>query len=145
MPSPEKTSNGTYYILNKGIKVLYYLFLAVPIFYVAVATFSYYSVFHSLGSEPSTYDYTYKIAAERNVPLNTFPVSWGNKLIWVWVWSLVYLMPVVTISVFVLSRFYKKLRFPKYLVLSVILAYGVSYGLMWTEQFGGWYFQFVLD
>ena len=124
---------------------IYYVLVLLPIIYVAVSIFSYYSVLNSFGEVPGN-DTLYYLARTKNIRINTFPTHMGETLIIVLMYAYLFVPIFIFINYVVSKEFIDKriIRFQKHAALILIGVYLIVYFLQWTDSVG-WYFQYVLD
>ena len=138
-----KTVDLFYKAINAGIISIYCFLIAVVIFYHIVATYSHTSVYDTFGPIPGN-DALYELAVKKDLQINTFPVDCGYNLIMTW-FCLFYIIPVLIVVNYFIYRSNKKIKFQKYWSIALLCCYLGSWGLMSSDKFGGWYFQYVLD
>lgn len=130
--------------INQTIKYLYILLTTIPIVYLLVAMYSYYSVLWTFGQVPSSEDFMYDLVKNSGKKFKIFPSGPGSILSVGLIFCSAYGVPIVTIVNGLLRVYKESVIFYTWHLLTMILVYGGVWFLLRTEPVG-WYFSYVLD
>lgn len=130
--------------LNLLFKIVYFILIVIPVFYLLAGTYSYFFVLNTFGHLPYD-DYSlYKEAQERNLPINIFPIRYGDLLL------------SATLYVYLISPFFILLNYLRHKKSQTVVFYKkYAFALIITclssfcfHQIGplqGWYTQLIFD
>lgn len=129
--------------INTIYRIIFGIYLSIPLCYLLVSTFSYFSVLDTFGRVPYN-DTLYKLARENNLPINIFPIRYGDVLLSATFW--VYIsFPLMILANYLVHRANPETIFFKKQAIALFCVCLISYLLLQTDPFGGWYLSFILD
>ncbi len=128
--------------LNQHIKTGYWVLIIIPIFYLMVSGYSYFSVLSTFGEVPLPHNTLEELAKLRGLPISIFPIQYGSLLITIV--FLCYLIFPVFIFVNYLLHKGRYIVFNKSLFVYLLIVYLSVFLLIRLEIFG-WYMMYVLD
>lgn len=120
----------------------YWIFISIPVFFLLVSTWSYFSVLHTFGKVPEIHDTLEELAATKKLPIHIFPVEWGGYLITALV------ICCITVPFYLLINYFahrkENIRFHQQFSIAVVIIYILLFLLIRLEPFG-WYLIYILD
>jgi len=130
-------------IINQIIKCGYIILILIPVVYLIIATYSYYSVLNTFGEVPSSQDFTADLIRGREEEFRIFPPSYGEYIIGALLASLL-LIPLYIAVNFISKLSVKGLMFQTWYAVGAVISFIFCWIVQHTEA-AGWYFSYVLD
>jgi hypothetical protein len=129
-------------ITNRSFLILYVVITIVPIIFLLVSMFSYFSVLNDFGEVPYN-DTLYEMARERGITIKVFPTEYGGHL-----FALAFLgyllLPVLILINYLSFKVFKGIKFNYQWVIGCVVICVVSFIFNMTDACG-WYISFILD
>jgi hypothetical protein len=129
-------------LLNSLSKTGYWILIIIPVLYLVVATYSYFSVLHTFGEVPEVHNMLEELAETKKLPINIFPVEYGAPLMAAL--AVCYL----TFPFFLLINYFvhkkSNINFHKRYTIAIVVLYVALFLLLRLEPFG-WYMLYILD
>jgi hypothetical protein len=129
--------------INLVFKIIYYALLSMPVLYFVVATYSYFSVLKTFGQVPYN-DSLYKMAREKNLSIDVFPVTYGEVLLSA-TFATYLIFPILVLTNYLTHKARPEYLFFRRHALVLLFVCVCSFFLMSADRFGGWYLGLILD
>ncbi len=120
----------------------YWVLISIPVFFLLISTWSYFSVLHTFGEVPEIHNVLEDLAEAKNLPIHIFPVKLGSLLITALVICYITLPFYLLINYFAHNE--KNIDFHKRFSVVIIIIYVSLFLLIRLEPFG-WYLVYILD
>jgi hypothetical protein len=129
-------------IANRGFLILYFVIAIVPIIFILISLFSYFSVLNAFGEVPYN-DTLYEMARERGITIKVFPTEYGGYL-FALAFLAYLLLPVIILINYLSFKVFKGIKFNYQWAIGCVVICIVSFVFNITDTCG-WYISFIVD
>jgi phosphoglycerol transferase MdoB-like AlkP superfamily enzyme len=131
-------------IIKFSIKLVYIVLIISPLLYLAVASYSYFSVINTFGRVPVSNDYTYDLVKSTGKQFKIFPIKAGEIIMTVYFFS-IFVTPIYVFFMLLLKWGNTSLPSFKWYIVTLLVTQICVIILLVKTEFASWYSSYVLD